>query len=71
MKNPNWQLPGSDLQGDIREACAGRATSSPPPSSPTALMGDAIATNMFMLGYAYQKGWVPLVAARRSSAPSS
>jgi indolepyruvate ferredoxin oxidoreductase len=25
-------------------------------------MGDAIATNMFMLGYAYQKGWVPLGA---------
>ena len=23
-------------------------------------MGDSIATNMFMLGYAYQKGWVPL-----------
>ena len=28
--------------------------------SPTALMGDSIATNMFMLGYAWQKGWVPL-----------
>ena len=26
----------------------------------TALMGDSIATNMFMLGYAYQKGLVPL-----------
>ena len=26
----------------------------------TALMGDAIATNLFMLGYAYQKGLVPL-----------
>ena len=26
----------------------------------TALMGDAIATNMFVLGYAYQKGWLPL-----------
>jgi indolepyruvate ferredoxin oxidoreductase len=25
-------------------------------------MGDAIATNMFMLGFAYQKGWVPLAA---------
>jgi len=25
-------------------------------------MGDAIATNMFMLGYAYQKGWLPLSA---------
>jgi indolepyruvate ferredoxin oxidoreductase len=23
-------------------------------------MGDAIATNMFMLGYAFQRGWVPL-----------
>ena len=26
----------------------------------TALMGDSIATNLFMLGYAYQKGLVPL-----------
>ncbi len=26
----------------------------------TKLMGDAIATNMFMLGYALQQGWVPL-----------
>jgi indolepyruvate ferredoxin oxidoreductase len=29
----------------------------------TALMGDAIATNMFMLGYAFQKGQVPLQEA--------
>jgi len=27
------------------------------------LLGDAIATNMFMLGYAWQKGWVPLSEA--------
>lgn len=26
----------------------------------TKLMGDAIATNMFMLGYALQKGWMPV-----------
>src|SRR5207253_870334 len=25
-----------------------------------ALMGDSIATNTFMLGYAYQKGWLPV-----------
>src|SRR4029077_11018758 len=25
-------------------------------------MGDAIATNMFMLGYAFQKSWVPVSA---------
>ena len=27
------------------------------PSSRPALLGDAIATNLFMLGYAWQKGW--------------
>jgi indolepyruvate ferredoxin oxidoreductase len=26
----------------------------------TALAGDAIATNVFLLGYAFQKGWIPL-----------
>ena len=29
----------------------------------TALMGDSIAANMFMLGYSWQKGWVPLEEA--------
>jgi indolepyruvate ferredoxin oxidoreductase len=28
-----------------------------------ALLGDSIATNMMMMGYAYQKGWLPLQAA--------
>jgi indolepyruvate ferredoxin oxidoreductase len=31
-------------------------------------MGDAIATNMFVLGYAYQKGWVPLAQASLTKA---
>jgi indolepyruvate ferredoxin oxidoreductase len=61
VKNPNWQLPGSDLTHDIVEACGGKnADFVPAAELATALMGDSIATNMFMLGYAYQKGWVPL-----------
>ena len=61
VKNPNWQLPGSDLTHDIREACGGKnAEFVPAAELATALMGDSIATNMFMLGYAWQKGWVPL-----------
>jgi indolepyruvate ferredoxin oxidoreductase len=61
VKNPNWQLPGSDLTHDIREACGGKnADFVPAAELATALMGDSIATNMFMLGYAWQKGWVPL-----------
>ncbi len=63
VRNPNWKLPGSDLQGDIRDACGGAAAFVPATELATGLMGDAIATNMFMLGYAYQKGWVPLSAA--------
>ena len=61
MKNPDWQLPGSNLQHDIAQACGGRnAEFVPAAELATALMGDSIATNMFMLGYAWQKGWVPL-----------
>jgi len=64
VRNPNWRLPGSDLQADIAEACGvGNATFVPATELATALMGDAIASNMFMLGYAYQKGWLPLDGA--------
>ena len=62
VKNPNWQLPGSDLQRDIAET-AQNAEFVAATELATGLMGDAIATNMFMLGYAYQKGWVPLSGA--------
>ncbi len=62
VRNPNWQLPGTDLQRDITETCK-TADFVAATELATGLMGDAIATNMFMLGYAYQKGWVPLSAA--------
>ncbi|HEX5477880.1 MAG TPA: DUF6537 domain-containing protein [Burkholderiales bacterium] len=62
VRNPDWQLPGSDLQRDIAGSCASVAFL-PATEIASALMGDAIATNMFMLGYAWQNGWVPLAAA--------
>ncbi len=63
VKNPNWIMPGSDLLGDIEQACgSGNTAFVAATELATGLMGDAIATNMFMLGYAYQKGWVPLTA---------
>ncbi len=64
VKNPDWKYPGASAENDIRSACgeqnadfidAGKVA--------TALMGDSIATNMFMLGYVWQKGWVPLSEA--------
>jgi indolepyruvate ferredoxin oxidoreductase len=64
VRNPDWQLPGSDLRHDIASACGEQnADFVPAAELATNLMGDSIATNMFMLGYAYQKGWVPLAGA--------
>ncbi len=63
VRNPNWQLPGSDLRHDIAQAAGENNVAFIPAAElATNLMGDSIATNMFMLGYAYQKGWVPLSA---------
>ena len=56
-----WRLPGSDLQADIADACSpGNAEFLPAAELATQLMGDSIATNMFMLGYCWQRGWAPL-----------
>jgi indolepyruvate ferredoxin oxidoreductase len=64
VRNPDWRLPGADLARDIREACGeANAEFVPAAELATALMGDAIATNMFMLGFAWQRGWLPLSRA--------
>jgi indolepyruvate ferredoxin oxidoreductase len=61
VRNPNWQFPGASSQGEIVKACgADRVEFIDAGQIATTLMGDAIATNMFMLGYAWQKGQVPL-----------
>src|SRR5258708_187622 len=61
VKNPDWQLRGTDLQADIVHAPGAKNLDfAPAGNHPTPLMGDAIATNMFMLGYAFQQGRVPL-----------
>ncbi|HYD81855.1 MAG TPA: indolepyruvate ferredoxin oxidoreductase family protein [Paucimonas sp.] len=64
VRNPNWTFPETAAENDIRTACGkDRADFIDAASIATALMGDSIATNMFMLGYSWQKGWVPLSEA--------
>ncbi len=72
-REPDLALPaGLDGAGDQgRGRRPATPSSSTPPSSRPALMGDSIATNLFMLGYACQHGLVPLSAKRRSCARSS
>jgi indolepyruvate ferredoxin oxidoreductase len=64
VRNPDWQYPVGAAEREIRQACgADRVDVIDAGRIATALMGDAIATNLFMLGYAWQKGWVPLSEA--------
>ena len=61
VKDPNWKMPIGALEEALIEAAGADAVSLVPANRiATALMGDAIATNMFMLGYAFQKGTIPV-----------
>ncbi len=61
-KSPDWRVDEAGLRERVRsaaQACdvldATRIAS--------ALMGDAMAVNMFLLGHAWQKGWLPISRA--------
>jgi indolepyruvate ferredoxin oxidoreductase len=62
VKNPNWTPPKTSLEAQVAAACGGNDAVAYVPAGKVAinLLGDAIATNMFVLGYAFQKGWLPL-----------
>ena len=62
VRNPDWQFGGGNLAQQVRDAVGAESDSAfvDASSLATALMGDAIFTNPFMLGYAWQKGWIPL-----------
>jgi indolepyruvate ferredoxin oxidoreductase len=57
----NWTFPLADMQRLIAEGAGpGRADFIDAAGLATSLMGDALATNLFLLGYAWQKGLVPV-----------
>jgi indolepyruvate ferredoxin oxidoreductase len=62
-QNPDWQFPGDQIRALIEESVGGSAHFIPATRLATALMGDSIATNLFMLGFAFQKGLIPLQQA--------
>jgi indolepyruvate ferredoxin oxidoreductase len=63
-RNADLAFPGDSLEFAIKSAVGGgNADFIQATRIATALMGDAIATNLFMLGYAFQRGLVPLSSA--------
>jgi indolepyruvate ferredoxin oxidoreductase len=61
----DWEFPGAQVRELIEEAVGGASGVDflDATKLATALMGDSIAANLFMLGYAWQKGLVPLSEA--------
>ena len=61
--DPNLEFPADDVEMRIRaEEGPGRATFINATRLATALLGDAIGANLFMLGHAYQQGLIPIAA---------
>ncbi|MBA3624451.1 MAG: 2-oxoacid:acceptor oxidoreductase family protein, partial [Methylibium sp.] len=62
VSNPNWQFEGGRCESVIEQAAGGAANVGKFDADrlATQLLGDAIYTNPLMLGYAWQRGWVPL-----------
>ena len=63
-RNPDAQVPGAAMREALIEAVGASKTHFVDASRlATRLLGDSIATNLFMLGFAYQKGLVPVSAS--------
>ncbi len=62
--NPDWQFPLDKMQAAITDAVGPASVDFLDAQKlATALMGDGIATNLFLLGYAWQRGLVPVSEA--------
>src|SRR5215203_3050202 len=60
-REPDLKFPLGSMEQEIKDAVGpGDAEFLDATRLATALMGDSIATNLFMVGYAYQRGLIPV-----------
>ncbi|MCC7326269.1 MAG: indolepyruvate ferredoxin oxidoreductase family protein [Burkholderiales bacterium] len=63
-REPDLAFPAGSMEQEIKDAVGpGDAEFLDATKLATGLMGDSIATNLFMVGYAYQRGLIPVSAA--------
>ncbi|BDV32935.1 indolepyruvate ferredoxin oxidoreductase family protein [Methylocystis iwaonis] len=62
-RNPDFILPSEEVRQAIRRAGGPDATFIDTTALAQTLLGDSIAANVFILGYAWQKGYLPLSEA--------
>ncbi|WP_246796484.1 indolepyruvate ferredoxin oxidoreductase family protein [Burkholderia perseverans] len=63
IKQPQWSFPGTSAERDIRASAGDTVDLVDANHFAVALLGDAIYANPFVLGYAWQRGWLPLTHA--------
>ena len=59
-RNADWSVDAAAMLGSIEAVCGDQFFAANGIEMARALMGDSVAANMFMLGAAWQKGWIPV-----------
>jgi indolepyruvate ferredoxin oxidoreductase len=62
-REPDWQFPRGEIRSLLHEATGGNVRLVDATHLATRLLGDAIGANLFLLGFAWQHGLVPLTEA--------
>lgn len=62
-RNANWQVDAERLINNIQTICGDQFFAVNGIQISKALLGDTVAANMFMLGVAWQLGWIPISLA--------
>ena len=62
-KDRDWEFPRAQIEALIHDATNGQCEFIEATKLATRLMGDSIATNLFMLGYAFQRSRIPVSEA--------
>jgi len=60
LSNPDWSFPGASAEADLRASIGERCEFVDANALALRLFGDTIFANPLLLGYAWQKGWIPL-----------
>ncbi|MEM5383773.1 indolepyruvate ferredoxin oxidoreductase family protein [Paraburkholderia phymatum] len=60
IKNPKWTFPGTQTEAELRESIGDGCAFIDANALALTLLGDTIYSNPLLLGFAWQKGWLPL-----------
>jgi indolepyruvate ferredoxin oxidoreductase len=60
IKNPSWTFPGTQTETELRHSIGSGCSFIDANALALKLLGDTIYSNPLLLGFAWQKGWLPL-----------